>query len=493
MTSGPAHHTVDALIATLEAARRSWQDAASRASAHRIGIHAAGTGVIHGKWDTFDDVAQVDELIAELRATQTPATDPTTILIVEDDRLTARILADALAADGRRVLVAGSARVAEKLIREHDIGIILLDLLLPDGDGRDFLTRIRMTPVTRAVPVIVITARSDAVSQAECFALGADALLTKPIQPPVLVAAVFAQLAHASERRLEGREDGLTGLPNRIAFMDALERTMPLAQRNNQPLALAMIDLDHFKSVNDSYGHAAGDDVLRVCAQTIRKMLRSSDYVARWGGEELCVFFPDTAAQGAVRALEKALAAVRALEFRSGAAVFGITFSAGLAAFQRGATSLDLLKEADRLLYVAKASGRNRIISPADEADPPRPRALLVEDDLAVSSAVTRLLQREGFDVAHFADGSGVLSAAQAEHFTIAVMDLDLPVISGFELVKKLRMMPTGAKLPILFLTGSDEEDDIVRGFEVGANDYLVKPFHARELIARITRLLPKR
>jgi two-component system, cell cycle response regulator len=493
MTSGAPHHTVDALIATLEAARTSWGDVASQASAQRIGIHAAGTGVIGGNWEKLDDLDRVDELIARLRATRSPAIDPTTILIVEDDRLTARILADALTADGRTVRIAGSARQAEKVIREQEIGIILLDLVLPDGDGRDFLTRIRMTPATRAVPVIVITARKDAVSQAECFALGADALLAKPVQPAVLVAAVLAQLAHATERRLEGREDGLTGLPNRIAFMDALERTIPLAQRNNQPLALAMIDLDHFKSVNDSHGHAAGDEVLRVCAQTIGKMLRSSDYVARWGGEELCAFFPDTSAQGAVRAMEKALAAVRALEFRSGAAIFGITFSSGVAALQHGGTVVDLLEEADRLLYVAKASGRNRIISPADEADPPKPRALLVEDDLAVASAVKRLLEREGFDVAHFADGTGVVSATQAEHFTIAIIDLDLPVIGGFDLVKKMRTMATAAKLPILFLTGSDEEDDIVRGFEVGANDYLVKPFHARELIARITRLLPKR
>jgi two-component system, cell cycle response regulator len=493
MRSGAPHHTLDALIATLEAARTTWHEVGSRKSAHRIGIHAAETGVIDGNWEKLDDLDRVDELIARLRAIRSSEIDPTTILIVEDDRLTARVLADALTSEGRTVLIAGSARQAEKLLREHDIAIILLDLVLPDGDGRDFLTRIRMTPATRGVPVIVITARKDAVSQAECFALGADALLAKPVQPTVLIAAVSAQLAHAMERRLEGREDGLTGLANRVAFMDALERTIPLAQRNNQPLALAMIDLDHFKAVNDSHGHAAGDQVLRACAQTIGKMLRSSDYVARWGGEELCAFFPDTSAHGAVRAMEKALAAVRALEFRSGATTYGITFSAGVAAFQRGATAADLLEEADRLLYVAKASGRNRIISPADEADPPRPRALLVEDDPAVSSAVRRLLEREGFDVAHFPDGNGVVSAAQAEHFTIAIMDLDLPVIGGFDLVKKLRTLATASKLPILFLTGSDEEDDIVRGFEVGANDYLVKPFHARELIARITRLLPKR
>lgn len=485
-------HKIDALIAALGAACASWPDPSAHTSARRIAEHAVARGFIPQAPDVYD-ANSIDALIDQLRSARNGAAGKTTILIVEDDRLTARVLADLLASPARTVLIASSAAEATRLIRAHDVSLILLDLVLPDGDGRDLLTRIRTTPATRVVPVMVITARTDDMSHSECFALGADALLPKPVQPSVLQAAVSAQLAHSAERRLEGRVDGLTMLPNRTAFMDALGRAVPLAQRTNQPLAAAMIDLDHFKSVNDTHGHAMGDEVLQTVAQTIANTLRTSDLVARWGGEEMCVLMADTTASGGVRALEKALNAVRELEFKSESGVFGITFSAGLAPFVRGSSSEELLKEADRLLYVAKTSGRNRIISPADEADPPRPRALLVEDDLAVSGVVTKLLEREGFSVAHFADGGGVLEAAQKEHFVVAIIDLGLPVMNGFELVTSLRKMATAAKLPILFLTGSDDEDDVVHGFEVGANDYLVKPFHARELVARITRLLPKR
>lgn len=486
------NHKIDSLIAALEAARSIWHDAPARTSARRLVEHAVARGFIAQAPAELSAEA-IDGMIGQLRAARSANGGKAAILIVEDDRLTARVLADVLASPERTVLIAASAAEATRMIRAHDVAMILLDLVLPDGDGRDLLTQIRTTPATRIVPVIVITARTDELSHAECFALGADALLAKPVQPSTLQAAVSAQLAHAAERRLEGRVDGLTMLPNRTAFMDALGRAAPLALRNHQPLSAAMIDLDHFKSVNDTHGHAMGDQVLQTVAQTIAGALRTSDLVARWGGEEMCVFMADTTAAGGVRALSKALDAVRKLEFRSESGVFSITFSAGIAPLPRGGTVEELLAEADRLLYIAKTSGRNRIISPADEADPPRPRALLVEDDPAVSGVVAKLLEREGFSVAHFPDGSGVIEAAQNEHFVIAVMDLNLPVMDGFELVRKLRTMATSSKLPILFLTGSDAEDDVVRGFEVGANDYLVKPFHARELMARINRLLPKR
>ncbi len=475
-------HRLDAMLAALEAARAAWQDALARMSARRLAAHAAATGAVGANTDAAA-LESVDALIGQLHSARV-STEHTTILIVEDDRLTARILADTLAANERTVLVADSAAEATRLIREHDVGIILLDLVLPDGDGRDLLTQLRATPVTAAVPVLVISSHQDPITQAECFALGADTLLPKPVAPSVVAAAVAAHLGHAAERRLEGRVDGLTGLPNRAGFLDAMERALPLSRRNRQPLAVGMIDLDHFKSINDTYGHSVGDEVLRRTAQTIARALRTSDYVARWGGEELCVLLPDTTTQGAVRALGKALQAVRKLEFRSHDTRFGMTFSAGIA---------ESLDEADRLMYIAKTTGRNRIISPADEADPPRPRALLGEADGAVTGLLVRLLESEGFSVAHCADGGAVAAAAAEEHFTIAIIGLNLPVMNGFDLVLKLRTMPTAAKLPIILLAASADEEDIVRGFDVGANDYVVKPFHARELLARINRLLPKR
>src|SRR5207253_3937170 len=119
--------------------------------------------------------------------------------------------------------------------------------------------------------------------------------------------SVFALLHHAAVRKLSGYQDRLTGLANRSAFLNALQRSAPLVQRHRESMSVAMIDLDNFKSVNDQYGHAMGDEVLRRVAQTIATTLRTSDMVARYGGEEFCAYFPNTSVDGAVSVLRRSL------------------------------------------------------------------------------------------------------------------------------------------------------------------------------------------
>lgn len=485
MTVGPGPHRVTALIAGLRAAQRAAHDENSTAAARRAAELAQLTP------EATDD--NVHSVIGRLKLRLPPPNTTGVILIVEDDGLTARVHADALADIESGVVIARNGAEAEALLRKHNVSIILLDLVLPDSDGRDLLVRMRASAATRSVPIVVITARMDAATQAECFALGADTLLAKPVDADVLTALVAAQLDHAAELRTAGRVDRLTGLANRAALSDTIERLAPLARRTRNPLCVAMIDLDYFKAINDSYGHDVGDTVLREAAQTIVTALRVSDVAARWGGEEFCVLLPDTTSAGAVRALSKALDAVRALVFTAKGESFGVSFSAGVAALAPRGTWEEAVAEADRRLYLAKKSGRNRIFSVEDEADPPRPRILLVEDDEAVSRVVSTLLQREGFAVVCHADGESALHAAGAEHFALAIIDVNVPRLSGLDLIERLRATPASARLPVVLLTGSVEEQDIVRGFQLGANDYVTKPFLPGELAARVNRLVPRR
>ena len=497
-------HIVAAMLAALRAARRSEhistkQEAARRATMrlaaeHNFELAPEVRVCLNGGGSNAQLDSALDSMIEQLQLTQRRAADTdSVILVVEDDRLTARIHADALADIENAVVIASTGQRAEALLREHNVSIILLDLVLPDADGRDLLMRLRASAATRSLPIVVITARMDPSTQAECYALGADALLTKPVDADVLAAVVAGQLDHAYELRVAGRIDRLTGLANRAALTDTLDHLAPLATRTRSPLSLAMIDLDHFKSINDAYGHDVGDMVLERSAQTIVQALRTSDLAARWGGEEFCVVFPDTNTRGAARALNKALDAVRALIFQAKGESFAVTFSAGVATYVPGSAVADTMKEADRLLYLAKKSGRNRVFSVEEEADPPRPRVLLVEDDESVSRVVSTLLKREGFAVDCHQDGESALRAVEAGHFVLAVVDVNLPALNGFELVARMRAMPATAKLPVLMLTGSAEEEDIVRAFETGVSDYVTKPFLPRELAARIHRLVPKR
>lgn len=490
MNGDARSHDARSLLAALTTVAAAASES-SRASLRRLAERARAAGLVSQATSADADPALVT---AEIRdRISGDSRTSSNVLLVEDDQLTARIVVDALESANISVLTARNAAEANMLIRTRDVAIVLLDLVLPDGDGRELLLALRSAAGSRTIPVMVMTARTDAPTQCECFALGADTVLLKPVAPSVIECAVFAHLARATERRIEGRIDPLTQLLNRAAFLDALDRAVTLARRSRQPLALAMIDIDHFKSVNDNYGHGVGDEVLAATAHAVSSALRSTDLVARWGGEELCVMLPDTEAAGAIAAIEKALDTVRKLRFQAKDETFTVTFSAGVATIAETSSREELISESDRFLYAAKHAGRNRVVSSFDEGDPPRPQILLVEDDPEVAKIVARLLERRGYRVAHFESASTALPALETQHFNAAIIDLHLPTSSGFELVRAIRAVPATSKLPVMFLTGSGEEADVVKGFEVGGNDYLVKPFHPGELVARLNRLMPRR
>jgi diguanylate cyclase (GGDEF)-like protein len=174
------------------------------------------------------------------------------------------------------------------------------------------------------------------------------------------LAFAVAALQDVRELRRIATRDALTGLPNRTAAIETYARERLLADRSRQPLALALVDFDHFKRINDTHGHAAGDDVLCQGAAAISGVLRATDLVARWGGEELLVVMPNTDLAGGAAAIETALAAVRALEFAGG---LRVTFSAGVVEAVIGESIAAVVARADAALYAAKHAGRDQIVT----------------------------------------------------------------------------------------------------------------------------------
>ncbi|NOX09988.1 MAG: GGDEF domain-containing protein [Gammaproteobacteria bacterium] len=171
------------------------------------------------------------------------------------------------------------------------------------------------------------------------------------------------QLSHELERvHLLSMTDELTNKPNRRAFLRCLEDEMARAERYGHPLSVAMIDIDHFKQVNDRYGHAAGDDVLQVYSNEVLSIFRHHDMVARYGGEEFAVLLPDTDIEGALKALKKVKRRVEATRWRNGDDMLDLpSFSAGCALYHKGEKLIDLVERVDQSLYRAKNMGRNRI------------------------------------------------------------------------------------------------------------------------------------
>lgn len=175
------------------------------------------------------------------------------------------------------------------------------------------------------------------------------------------LAFAIAAFQDVGELRRAALEDPLTGLPNRAALGVAFARIRPLCERADEPLCVALLDVDHFKAINDRHGHASGDEVLQRLANVVPGLLRGSDLLARWGGEEFALVLPRTPVAGAATAVEKALAGFREEAFSSSNGAFRVTFSAGVAPVERADTLAAAMAAADRNLYRAKAEGRNRV------------------------------------------------------------------------------------------------------------------------------------
>ncbi|UCD36639.1 MAG: response regulator, partial [Fidelibacterota bacterium] len=415
---------------------------------------------------------------------------PYSILVIEDDPVTGRTYEALLSADNREIHLAETAEQASEILAEKVIAIILLDLILPDTDGRNFLIKLREDPKYAAIPVIVVSAKGSPATKAECFALGADDYFEKPVNLEILSAAVASRLQRSEDQRRRSRTDPLTGLPNRAAFAEAFQRAQSLATRSRDDLSLAILDLDRFKSLNDTYGHNMGDEVLRRMRPVMSEALRQTDFLARWGGEEFVVLFPKADTHGAARALEKALENFRKETFQfGGQTVSKVTFSAGVTDVS-GQTELDeAVAKADRLLYLAKENGRDQVLAEEIEVPSSEKKILLAEDDEIVASVIKHRLGREGFEVIHFPDGMAALKGAAEVDVSLVILDVKMPGMDGFELLGNLRKMPAYKALPIVMLTSMGSEEDTVRGFELGADDYIMKPFSPVELLARIRRL----
>ena len=294
---------------------------------------------------------------------------PDLLLVVDDAEDVRAVLERELAERGYEVVTAADGERALALVAERRPDAILLDHELPGLSGLDVLARLRADDRLAAVPVIMLTSEREPALLLTSLRAGAHDHLRKPFDPAELEARVAAALRVKklndalvdANRRLaeQALTDHLTGLANRRHGAHELDRAVALAVRHGQALSLARIDIDHFKQVNDSYGHQQGDEVLAVVARRLQRAVRGGDELARWGGDEFVVIQPATDRAGAGRAAERLRAAVA--EAPVGAV--DVTVSVGWAHWA-GDTADDLLARADRALYRAKADGRNSIFPP---------------------------------------------------------------------------------------------------------------------------------
>lgn len=252
--------------------------------------------------------------------------------------------------------------------------LILCDLVMPSVDGFKFLTLLRSRPELRAVPVILLTGRTDVETKIRCLELGAADYVTKPFDGGELLARMKVQLKikalqdalRRSNERLKTLSlvDPLTQLYNRRHFMEALEAEFERTERYGTPLSFVMVDIDHFKRINDTWGHQAGDAVLREMGTLIRQVARTSDIPGRYGGEEFCLLLPQTSLEGAREYAQRFRMSVEDHPFPVAGQALRLAVSIGVAGCPAPTVGSgdDLIRLADQALYEAKAAGRNRVV-----------------------------------------------------------------------------------------------------------------------------------
>lgn len=262
-----------------------------------------------------------------------------------------------LTLDGHEVIEADMGIKGLELIKSEKPEVVVLDVMMPEMDGLEVCQHIRGDPATSHLYVIMLSAKDQSIDKVSGLDTGADAYMTKPFEPDELKAQVRAGL-RIVKGRLDALIDPLTGLFNRRAFNKFLERELALQSRYDLELSMAMIDLDHFKGVNDTHGHDAGDDVLREVSGLLQDICRSTDLPCRWGGEEFVWLMPKTNEEGALVATERLRKLVEAQDFQQAGK---LTVSIGLTEARKDESPESLCKRADQALYQAKEGGRNQV------------------------------------------------------------------------------------------------------------------------------------
>jgi two-component system cell cycle response regulator len=432
---------------------------------------------------------------------------PPRVLVVDDDEIALQRLSDLVAAAGYEVATVSSGAAALSSLRTEFAPIVILDRSMPGMDGLELCRAIREGEYPGYVYIMLCTAHDSEEEILGGLRAGADDYLSKRASGTQLIArlatarriiALEQSLKHViEERRRMAMTDALTGCYNRRYFMNHLRRELKRAGRSSRELALAVLDIDHFKRINDRFGHAAGDAVLVEFAQRLNDALpRETDWCARLGGEEFAVVLPETHLQGARVVAEAMRAAVATVPMRTAAGPVDVTVSVGISSVgvftDRGAATVEqLLRRADDCLYFSKRSGRDRVtIDGEANVDKPLKTVLYVDDDPDIREIVQMSLSLDGqLKVLTSDGGERALLKMRVEHPDLVVLDVMMPGMDGPTLLKRMREDPGLAQIPVIFMTAKATAEETERFRELSAIGVIAKPFDPMALGTRVRAL----
>ena len=330
---------------------------AERAMEPVVGLMRAGIDITVAREDVAASVlARILDLV------QTREQEKYRVLVVEDSRVAAAMIRRTLTEHNIDCHVVADPGTLLDVLPTYRPDLILMDMYMPRFNGVEATRVLRQVAGYQALPIVYLSSESDIGMQVEALRLGGDQFLTKPINPVVLAAVVRTKIERYRETVRSTRTDGLTGLFNHTASKARLKGMIETLPTHGN-LCVAMIDIDHFKAVNDTYGHPVGDQVIRGLAWLLKGCLRATDLIGRYGGEEFILALPDAPPDRAFAVIERIRRDFAALPHAHNGGALHSTFSAGLACFEHFPSATEITEAADNALLEAKRQGRNRVVS----------------------------------------------------------------------------------------------------------------------------------
>ena len=325
-------------------------------------IRAGGVQLITGNLDASC-------LLEHLHAlSQTTHQEPYRALVIDDSRAQAMHTERSLNSAGVVTRSLNDPLGAIDALADFQPDLIILDMYMPDCTGPELAKLIRQDERYVSVPIIYLSAEDDLDKQLDAMSEGGDDFLTKPIQPHHLIATVRHRAQRARHLKARMVRDSLTGLYNHTHILRLLDDALWRARREGKPLAFVMLDIDHFKRVNDTHGHPMGDRVIKSLALFLKQRLRKTDHIGRYGGEEFAVVLPDTSAAAAHQVFDGIRQRFAELQHPAQPEDLSCTFSCGVTELTGEQDVARLVEQADQALYQAKHSGRNRVHTYVAEA-----------------------------------------------------------------------------------------------------------------------------
>lgn len=445
------------------------------------------------------------------------------ILIADDINVSRLELEALLTRHGHEVeSVSDGTEAWEILQGENPPRLVILDWLMDQMDGIEVCRLVRGRSDLRGVYLILLTSRKDQEHVLTGLEAGANDYVTKPYNRDELLARIRvgenmiglqAELAaRVSELAALASTDELTGTSNRRTWEETAKVEHERAIRYKREYGILMLDVDHFKALNDTQGHRAGDVALRKIGRAISSLCRSADVVGRYGGEEFVVLLPETNLAGLVVLAARIRERIWSLNIQHPSSPPGrVTISIGLA--QGDGSPLEtIVQRADAALYRAKRGGRNQVSggesmpvssleilvtggstvcsASAKTFNHVRATVLIADDDPGTRKVYRTSLGQDDYCIVEAADGQAAIVESLIHEPDVIIIDVVMPGIGGIESVRTLKADPRTCNIPIIVISARDTPEDVLVGMEAGADEYLTKPIQSSALAARVRSMV---